>query len=365
MVGTEALIAARTLGVTHRFGIRLTPVQVVGLVAIVLMVVRMLLDPSMPVTPDSQVDYLILKAGWDGLDPTQPTLELARAYDLPGIYATIGVTRPPGFFIVQAPQLIDLDWGMWVIRVLNLLGAVTLGLVAGRIWGVPWWPTAAAAALFDIGAFTWGTPSLFMYALVALTWLSTTRGDKLAGGVPLGIVSAVRLWPGIGIVALAAMGRWRAALGASVTAAALTLGGLVAPGVTIESTIRTITDRGWALAHARNYSLSTLLSRVGVPTVATVLTGVALVWLVTRKMEPARGMGVALGVGVLVSPISWLGYWAITAPWWPAIGDSERLPTVGGRRVRPSSGPRARVAAICCRPATIPVQCDDQRHIGM
>ena len=285
---------------------------------VVLWLARSVLAP-IPVTPDGQVDYLILKAGWDGSDPTVPTIEFARRYELPGIYTTLPVTRTPAFFIVNSFQLLDLTAGLWAIRVLNVFGAFFLGWTAARMWQVRWWTVSIPAMLLAWGTLTWTTAELVWAAMIAWTWQMVDRGDRWLFGVPLGLAVAVRAWPAILVVALLVMGRNKTAVGAASTAGILTIAGLAVPGVTFERALRSLTDDGWALAHGSNLSASTLMSRIGVPSALTIGVVTVIVFWAIRHMEVRRGYGIALMAGLLVSPIAWLHYWVATAPMWPSL----------------------------------------------
>lgn len=272
-----------------------------------------------PETPDGQVDYLILRAGWDGTDPTVPTIELAERYNLPGSYTTLGVSRTPGFYLLNSPQLLGLEVGIWAIRAINVAAAIAIGFIVSCMWSVRWWVITLPVVLIGWGWIAWATPGLLWAAFIAWTWMLISRSDGWWYGIPLGVAVAARAWPAILVVALFTMDRRRSAIGAASAAAVLSVGGLFLPGVTIERTIRSLTDDGWAFAHGSNLSLSTLLARVGIPTVITIAVGIIFVASTVHRMGPQRGFGVAMAVGLLISPIAWFHYWSATAPMWPRI----------------------------------------------
>lgn len=286
-----------------------------------------------PYTPDGTVDWLIVKAGWDGLNPAAPTFELGQHYQIPGHYSTVlSVTRSPAFFIVHAPVMASLEWSIWIIRALNVAGAVVVGWVAGRLWGTDWWPYALAAAAVGFGAFKWATPELVWAACIAVVWYAAWRGDWKWAGVVLGVVAAVKLWPAILIVAVLALGRRKIAAVATATAGALTGFGLLLPGVSVASTLSALDGGGWATLNAdSNLSLSTLLSYIGIPEFATVAAAVVLVWF-CRRFGVRRGFGYAVVLGLLASPITWGQYWAAAVPLLPALLTAD-VETVETQRV--------------------------------
>lgn len=73
----------------------------------------------------------------------------------------------------------------------------------------------------------------------------------------------------------------------------------------------------WMFVEGSNISVTAVLARVGVPAVVPVAVAVMVVWLAAGRLDVRRGVGVAVVVGVLASPIAWFSYLVSTVPLWP------------------------------------------------
>ncbi|MDO3700834.1 glycosyltransferase 87 family protein [Micromonospora sp. C28SCA-DRY-2] len=176
---------------------------------------------------------------------------------------------------------------------------------------------------------TFGQINMLLVVLILADLLFAVPQGRKWAGVGVGLATALKLFPGIFIVYLLATRRWRAAIVASVTAAAATL---LAAAVAPRDSWRFWTHELWATDrvgrtdYTGNQSLFGLLSRITAPEQPSRLVWLLLVAVVAgyglwRAVRAARAgdalAGLALTglVGALVSPITWTHhiYWFIPA----------------------------------------------------
>lgn len=189
-----------------------------------------------------------------------------------------------------------------------------LGLLcfALALWlvGVRDWRVYGAAALWPsvVGEMRVSHLTPVLCLLVAIAW--RTRQSRFRPGLAVGLGTAVKffLWPLV--LWLAATGRRSAAL----TAVALAGGSLllVLPFTGLDDYVRTLLDLGRTFDQD-SYSPFGLLVQLGasdtVARVVTVLLGAALLGGIWRT----RSLGLAVAAALVVSPIVWLDYYALTA----------------------------------------------------
>jgi len=168
--------------------------------------------------------------------------------------------------------------------------------------------------------------TLLLFACTGLSAAASRAGDGLRTGVWIGIATAVKLFPGLAIVYLAARGRWRAAVSAAVVTAAVSLLPIVRYGVGgyIELWRAWIFTRthGDFPTWTHNQALAVALNgRVPAVVVAGVLLLVAaalfaLAWhrraCSDRRMP--EELALTLAVAVVLSPIAWIPYWVLMFP---------------------------------------------------
>ncbi|MEH0933635.1 glycosyltransferase 87 family protein [Micromonospora psammae] len=176
---------------------------------------------------------------------------------------------------------------------------------------------------------TFGQINMLLVVLILADLLFAVPGGKRWAGVGVGLATALKLFPGIFIVYLLVTRQWRAAVVASVTAAAATL---LAAAVAPRASWRFWTHELWATDrvgrpdYTGNQSLFGLLNRLTVPEEPSRLLWLALVALVAgyglwraaraaRSGDALTGLALTGLVGSLVSPITWTHhiYWFIPA----------------------------------------------------
>lgn len=271
-----------------------------------------ILAPLAQLPNDTRQDWIILKAGWAGLDYSQSVSFLARALGLTDweMFPDLPGARPPGFFLVYA-------FGLASEQILVL--AVALGNALALAYLSKGRPLVAAILLVLLrDSLSVVNPAATWAALIVLTW--THVDDDWRWGIPLGIAATLRLWPLL-VVAHLLVSRRRTGLGAGGTFVSITaLGLLIVPFSEVVGAM--VGGAGWrAITGLNNLSISALLESQGVPLAVTIgLGSVMTLWVAQRVTS---GYGVAVIGGVLLSPLGWPEYLAATTPLW-------------GRRLRPS-----------------------------
>jgi len=191
---------------------------------------------------------------------------------------------------------------------------VVLGIAsfAAALWivGVRDWRVYGAASLWGpvIGEMRTAHVTLILCLLVAIVW--RTREQAAAPGITLGVAVALKLFVWPLALWLAARRRWsEAAIAAAVAAASLLL---LLPFIGIVEYARLLRRLGDAFDQD-GYSPYGLLAQAGVPgSVARVVAvGIGLAVLVAAWRRCSFGLFVA--AALLLSPIVWLDYYALTA----------------------------------------------------
>jgi hypothetical protein len=251
---------------------------------------------------DTHHDWVILKAGWAGLDYSLSVFDLALHLDVPGgPYPTLPGARPPGFFVVYAFGLPSQALLVGAVAVANAAALAYLSRGNAAI--------AAILLLLLQDSLTWVNPATTWAALIVLTWNHIDR--SWIWGIPLGIAAALRLWPLLPLAYLL-MTRRRTGWGALGIFAGLTAFGLLV--VPISQAVDAINGAvDWADILI-NVSISAFLNSFGVPFAVTIAVGsLAALWI-ARKAP--IGYGIAVISGVLLSPLGWPEYFSATTPLW-------------------------------------------------
>lgn len=244
-----------------------------------------------------------------------------------------GMVGPPFQAVILAPfawtATLDLGAARIAWALVNLAAGIAGAVAWRRALGVPWAALAVAAGVVAFPLYRElqvQNITLLLFACSGASALAASRGRDVAAGAWIGLATAMKLFPGLIAVYLAARGRWRAAIAAGIATIAFSLlpvlrfgvGGFVAlwqrwldsrllPGFPV-----------WS----HNQSLSIALGRVTSPAVATaavVLLAVALAWVGYRLARhqaafSAAEIGLAVTAAVVISPIAWIPYWVLLAP---------------------------------------------------
>ena len=274
---------------------------------------------------------------------------------VPGSY--YGFTYPPFAALAMAPMAV---LSLPVTQVVSVLASVPalllvlwwlVGPTARRGGWTGWYALGLAAALavaFEPVRETvnFGQVNLLLLALVGADLLfGVARGRRWAG-VGVGLATAVKLTPGIFIVYLLVTRRWRAAVVAAGTAAAVTvLAAAVDPDMSMVFWTEALwnTDRVGDLAFISNQSLQGAVARLHPEHPSALLWGALVlaafaVWAVRCRRAVAAGdelSGFALtGVlGCLVSPVTWVHHLVWLGPALVLLVDRAAAAATARRRV--------------------------------
>jgi alpha-1,2-mannosyltransferase len=247
------------------------------------------------------------------------------------------------------PQaVVEVGWtiagALAIIAILHRCGltgwVLSLVATATMLWVTP---VSQTLAFGQVGIF-----------LVALVFLDLAPGPRLLPGrrllpegVLTGIAAAVKLTPGLFLIYLLAVRKWRAAIGCAVSGAAVTLLSFVlAPAASIDYWGRLLhgdTGLGHSLIYYTNQTVYADVVRVlglgsGAAKLGLALSAVVAalgVWSAARwhRLGDVRLAVVLCGVaGLLASPVSWLHHFVWVVPL--AVCLLDRAPAV----VRPGGG---------------------------
>ncbi len=247
------------------------------------------------------------------------------------VNVSLGFTYPPVAAVLMTPMA----WLSYPVVLLISLTAIIASaavfvylILAERIrlpkpllLGVAGVATAFAFTLEPFRqTLSFGQINIYLGVLVLLDLLVLGRRNSKWTGVGIGLATAVKLTPGIFIVYLLLIGRWRAAVTAIGTVIAANLfSALVAPSETWRYFTSLIweTSRVGFIDTTMNQSVNGLLARLEAPLAPgrvswLVLAGALAVFGLWRARRAAMagdelaGLTLAGLVGVLVSPVSWV-----------------------------------------------------------
>jgi alpha-1,2-mannosyltransferase len=260
-------------------------------------------------------------------------------YDFVRKGSTYGFTYPPFGALTMLPMAL-VSWPVAVVIGSILTVAATVWLmrlllaptIKRRGW-TPWFALGVAFCLLAVyepyrETFLFGQVNMLLLGLVAFDLLILLPRNNKWAGITTGLATAIKLTPGVFIVYLLVTKRWRAAIIASITAAAATLlAAAVAPDASREFWTSALwdTDRVGSLSFISNQSLQGVVARLDPAHPSKLLwallvVGLLTLWFVRVRQAAARRdevLGLALTgiVGVLLSPVTWIHHlvWAIPA----------------------------------------------------
>jgi alpha-1,2-mannosyltransferase len=193
------------------------------------------------------------------------------------------------------------DWLATAAVVAALLATLLILEVRDwRVYGVVLlWPAV-------IEGIQTANASLPLTLLVAVMWRYRDRAGIAGTALGYGVAVKLFLWPLV--VWLALVGRVRAAIVASVVAAASLV--LLLPFTSIADYARLLRNLGETFEH-QSYTPFALLTDLGVPDegarIVTIAMGVGLLGLAWRR----RSLGLAIAAALVVSPIVWRHFFTL------------------------------------------------------
>jgi alpha-1,2-mannosyltransferase len=256
------------------------------------------------------------------------------------IQGALYFTYPPFTAVLLRPFAyapLDLTIVLFTAATVAALAVTTWWLmapVADRLRLPRWYAAGLAIPLFLVleptrETLTFGQINMLLIVLILADVLFGVPRNARWAGVGIGLATALKLFPGIFILYLLAIRRWRAAAVAGATAAAATLFAVaIAPRASWQFWTEAFwsTERVGRTAYTANQSLLGLLGRLALPGEPSRLLWLALVVIVgawglwraarvTRAGDLVAGVTLAGLVGLLVSPITWPHhvYWFVPA----------------------------------------------------
>src|SRR6478752_5380107 len=243
----------------------------------------------------------------------------------------LGFTYPPVGALLMTPMALLSYPAVHVISLLAIVaaGAAFVYLVLRERVRLPRPLMLAAVGVVTAFAFTlepfrqtlsFGQINIYLTLLVALDLLVLGRRGSKWTGVGIGLATAIKLTPGIFIIYLLVVGRWRAALTAIGTVVGANLiSALIAPSETWRyfTSLMWDSSRVGFLDTTTNQSINGLLARLDAPFAPPQLPWVLLaalvalfgLWRARRAAlagDELAGLTIAGMVGVLISPVSWV-----------------------------------------------------------
>lgn len=259
-------------------------------------------------------------------------------------WALLPFTYPPTaalLFVPLAPLPIQVAWGVLAacsIVAMALVVRISIAWLPSSPLATRWWASPARATLlFSVGLLliepVWrtvflGQINLILMALIVVDVLILSARPNRYGGVLVGVAAAVKLTPLIFVPHLLFTGRWREAVRALATFAALQgLMFVLIPYDAARFWGHAVSDPGRTgpLHWAGNQSLNGLVSRLSdlapwsltaALAIGALLAGPA-VWLMLRFHRRGQALPALLVTafyGLLISPVSWSHHWVWAVP---------------------------------------------------
>jgi alpha-1,2-mannosyltransferase len=247
------------------------------------------------------------------------------------VNVSLGFTYPPVAALLMSPMALLSYPVVLVMSLAAIIGsaAVFVYLVLRERIRLPKPLMFAVAGVATAFAFTlepfrqtlsFGQINIYLALLVLVDLLVLGRRGSKWTGVGIGLATAIKLTPGIFIIYLLVVGRWRAALTAIGTVVVANLvSAMIAPSETWRYFTSLVFDssRVGFLDTTLNQSVNGLLARLDAPLSPgrlpwLILAGVLAIiglWRARRAAlggDELAGLTLAGLVGVLVSPVSWV-----------------------------------------------------------
>jgi alpha-1,2-mannosyltransferase len=304
------------------------------------------LQPEYVYTKDFLQEYTMSRAMVDRIDPYLPTDVLAARYSdhVPKTTLSHPTPHPPTLGILVLPLAL-LDYptaaAVWFgLEIVCLLASVyllaravdarlstwaTLGIATALLIWYPFW-----------GELTWGQLQVPVLALLAGAWVALGSDRPALGGALVGLAILVKPVP-LPLLLLFVLRRdWRALVGAG---SVIFAGYLVAAGAAGLDTLGTyfttvlplvtriyraswgnisISSLGWRLFYGTGAGTTgqtiappLVKSTVAAQVASLALPGLLLLvasWAVRKQRSLGVSLGVMMGAGILLGPISWPHY---------------------------------------------------------
>lgn len=225
--------------------------------------------------------------------------------------------RPPAALLFQVTLVpIPDDKILKVMAVVSVVSAIVIAWATSRLARAPVLGPILAVGLISFVDLQQGNLwKTTVGAMVAVAWVLAMRAPN-AAGLLLGIAAATKIWP---LFVLAAMWRLnrKVVLVGVATGVALTVAGLMLPGVSLGGSIETLRAASGFVATYGNLTFAAGLAYLGVPFAEYVGAGVgfaSLLWLMAKVEDPDLFVGWSIVLGLASSTIAWVTYWIAAVP---------------------------------------------------
>jgi hypothetical protein len=251
----------------------------------------MLYEPN----SDLLSEWLAARAAREGNSPYLSTTDLARLYGFDYANDTVFPRTPGALLLFQPIGLVPATWLPWVGSV-----SVAATLVAAASYIHRYAPILVPLVLVTFPGWDTAYHGHISMGILALCAAILVRGDDRAAGIAAGVATVFKLFPGLWVVVLLLMGRWKAVWWAAATFGVLNLIGLGLPGVRVAEIVDGVGDGARWVGRSVNGSLMSF----GVPWWLVVAAVVAfLVWWPRQSILRA-----VVPVSILAGPLAWLPY---------------------------------------------------------
>ena len=269
-----------------------------------------------------------------------------EVYDRLGFvgYPTNVADSPFAVLVLSPLSQLPYRTAFLLLYVFSLLAVPAVVFVTARALNVAAWGALAAASVSLLSnqyrfLLLFNHMESLLLCLLVGGWLCLRARRDRAGAALWGAAAALKLFPALLLVLLAAQRRWRAALWGTATAAMLLLLGALAMGLpsTVDFVTRVLPySRTW-LGHDYNVSLMSIGARIGGPALGWTISLFVLVGVLTsawRAPWNADRLFIAGAAAMLLlSPLSWIGYGIVLLP----------VLVIAGQGLKPGDTPARRL----------------------
>lgn len=283
-----------------------------------------------PEVTDARADWIAVTAANEGINPWTDLRVLAA--ELGTEYRPVGIIelgefqrahpRTPAALLLMWPLTLTTPEGAYVVML--VIGSIAM-LAAGAVLMAParnlsTIRTGASGATLLVGSAAYlatlkfGTQSTLILFLISIAWLLLKERDSVAGGIALGMVIGLRLFPALLLIPLWRYRKRRSVFSAVITFVTLNLVGLWFYDLNLIEAIeglRTAAD-GW-VSFSGNGSLLMPLTKLGMDVQITTTIVVSMALFASLSL-PIKGKSFELSaalvmmISLLSSPISWEHY---------------------------------------------------------
>lgn len=282
-----------------------------------------------PEVTDARADWLSVTAANSGIDPWADLRDLASRFGVE--YRPMGVVELGAFQRAhpRTPAALLLLWPLTLVSAegayVGMIALASISFLAVPLVVLPTQMkssirftaiggTLLVASAAYLATLKFGSQSAFLLFLVSLSWVLTRKRDSPLGGLFLGVVIALRLFPALLLIPLWRHGRRQAVYVAVLTFGLLNVAGLWFYDLNVLDAIeglRTAAE-GW-VPFSGNGSILMPLTKLGLNVQsASIVVGAIAITLAMVIPIKGRSLDLSLSLTLMIalisSPISWEHY---------------------------------------------------------